>query len=199
MGVIYKLCTGEDSLSEHVCEACGGTEKGGLSGAVYFHRDIKSALTESNLSSLSWWKTQIEAEKAVIVPTTRGTCDGGAKNTITGFGRKKEKVTGKTYTAVVNDAVHAGNLDFYQSLENGYDNYIFGFCTENELRIAGNTIRSVEVKDAVEEDIDSLVLWQATITWIQDAPETLLPVHVMTEDVKALFNGCIEDIEIELD
>jgi hypothetical protein len=197
MALVYKTCTEGGEFPAYACDDCAGTEGGRVRGAVYFHKSLKSVLTNSNFSLISWWETQIEAGKVKVIPTTRGTYDGGTKNTVTGFGDDQEKITGKTCTAVVNDPRHAGNLAFYQALENNYRDYIFGFRTEKELRVAGDVMTGLEVKDPVEEDASSIVAWQANITWIQKAPNTLLSIHPLTDEVKELFSNCIDESEIE--
>ncbi|MDR2085757.1 MAG: hypothetical protein LBP72_01125 [Dysgonamonadaceae bacterium] len=197
MAIVYKNCTEDGVFPGYACDPCGETEGGRVRGAVYFHKSLKSALTNANLSLLTWWDTQIAAGKVKIIPSTRGTYDGGTKNTVTGFGDDQEKITGKTYVAVVNDPRHAGNLAFYQALENNYKDYIFGFRTEKELRVANDVMTGLEVKDPVEEDANSVVLWQANVTWIQKIPNTMVSVHILTDEVKELFSNCIDEEEAD--
>jgi hypothetical protein len=197
MSIVYKICVAGGDFPGYSCNDCGETEGGRVRGAVYFHKSLKSALTSANLALIAWWETQIEAGKIKVIPSTRGTFDGGTKNTVTGFGDEAEKITGKTYTAVVNDPRHAGNVAFYQALENNYKDYIFGFRTEKELRVASDVMTGLEVKDPVEEDVNSVVLWQANITWIQKAPNAIVSIHTLTDEVKELFSNCIEEITPE--
>jgi hypothetical protein len=179
-----------------MCDGCGETEGGRVRGAVYYHRSLKSALTAANLLSVEWWETQIEAGKVKVIPSTRGTFDGGTKNTVTGFGDDAEKITGKTYTAVVNDRNYAGNVAFYEALENNYKDYIFGFTTENLLHNATDVMTGLEVKNAVEEDVNSAVLWQANVTWIQKVPNQAVKIYQLTGEIKDLFRKCIDEIDM---
>ena len=49
-----------------------------------------------------------------------------------------------------------------------------------------------EAKDAVEEDTESVILWQANVAWYQNAPNTTVPIYELTDDVKEYFTNCIE-------
>jgi hypothetical protein len=194
MSIIYKTCTEDGVIPEHICNSCDMLEHGRVSGSAYINKILKYDLTKQNVESLAWWEQQIEAGLIFINPNMRGTFDGGAKNTISGFGREKEKTTGKTFTAVVNDSNHSNNEAFYEGLENNYRDYIFAFCTENELRIGSDVINGLEVKDSIEEDTDSIVLWQATITWFQYKPKMLVSIYQLTDELKDLFSKCINEI-----
>jgi hypothetical protein len=192
MSIIYKTCTQDGIIPDYICDPCEVPEKGRVRGAAYIHKSMKSTITKENVESFTWWENGIESGMIMIIPSTRGTFDGGAKITVTGFGDEKEKITGKTFTAVINDKNHTGNVDFYESLENNYKDYILAFRTEKELRIATDVLTGLEVKDNVEEDTDSAVLWQATVTWNQSKPKMIVPVYQLTEKVKELFTSCIE-------
>ena len=192
MSIIYKTCTVDGTLPDYICDPCGGSENGRLRGAAYIHKNLKASITNANVASKSWWEEQIEADLIKVIPNTRGTFDGGTKKTVTGFGDDKEKIIGKTFTAVVNDINHTGNEGFYEALENNYKDYFFAFRTGKELRIATEVMTGLEVKDAVEEDTDTTVVWQANITWDQNSPKMLVPVYPLTEDVKNLFTSCVE-------
>jgi hypothetical protein len=194
MAIVYKVCGADGSIPEYLCDLCGEPEMGGLRGAAYIHKSLKAAITSANVQDIDWWSGNIQNGKIFIIPSTRGTYDGGAKNTVTGFGDEQETVTGKTFTAVVNDRHHAQKQSFYESLEANAKDYIFGFRTGSELRIAKNVIQSVEAKDNVEEGIDTNVLWNATVIWKQNKPYTTVPVYPLADEVKDLFSNCIEEI-----
>jgi len=190
MSIIYKTCT-QDGIPDYMCDPCVVSEKGRVRGVAYIHKSMKPTITKQNVESLTWWENGIESGMIIIIPTTRGTFDGGAKNTVSGFGDEKEKVVSKTFTAVINDNNHTGNVEFYNALENNFKDYVLAFRTEKELRIATDVITGLEAKDNVEEDTETAVLWQATVTWIQSKPQTIVPIYELTDDVKELFTGCI--------
>jgi len=192
MAIIYKTCTQDGTITDYVCDPCGATEGGRVRGAAYIHKSLKSTITKQNVESLQWWENGIESGMIKVIPSTRGTYDGGAKQTVTGFGDEQEKVTKKTHTAVINDANHAGNELFYEALENNFKDYVFGFRTEKELRIGTDVLTGMEVKDNVEEDTNTAVLWQATITWDQSKPKMIVPIYKLTDEVKELFTNCVE-------
>lgn len=192
MSIIYKTCTEDGNIPDYICDPCGSTEGGRVRGAAYIHKSLKSTITKTNVESFEWWENGIESGLIKVIPSTRGTFDGGAKQTVTGFGDEQEKITKKTFTAVINDANHAGNESFYGALENNYKDYIFAFRTEKELRIATDVLTGMEVKDNVEEDTNSAVLWQSTITWDQSKPKMIVPIYELTDEVKELFTSCVE-------
>ena len=198
MAIIYKTCTLDGTIPDYVCDPCGATEGGRVRGAAYIHKSLKDTIIKTNVESLDWWENGIESGMIKVIPSTRGTFDGGAKQTVTGFGDEQDKVTKKTFTSVINDANHAGNEEFYEALENNYKDYIMAFRTEKELRIATDVMTGMEVKDPVEEDTSSVVLWQSTITWDQNVPKTIVPIYTLTDEVKDLFSNCI-DVDTELD
>lgn len=190
MAIIYKSCFGDGKMPEYKSDACKPTEGGRVRGAAYIHVSEIAKLTSGQtnpVETLEWWKTAITNKNVVIIPSTRGTFDGGAPVIVTGFGDEKEKVTGKTFIAVINDKNHSENEAFYNALSNDYRNYVLAFRTENELRIATAPISSIDVKDPVEEDTDAPVLWQANVTWVQNAPDLVVPIYKLNDDLKSLF------------
>ena len=194
MSIIYKTCPQDGIIPDYMCDPCGATEKGRVRGVAYIHKSLKSTITKQNVESLSWWENGIESGMIKIIPSTRGTFDGGAKVTVTGFGDEHELVTGKTFTVVFNDRNHTENEEFYEILENNFKNYILAFRTESELRIGTDALNSMEAKDNVEEDDASIVLWQATATWNQNKPKLIVPIYQLTDDVKDLFANCVDEI-----
>ena len=192
MAIIYKTCAQDGTIPDYVCDPCDKTEDGRVRGAAYIHKSLKDTILKTNVESFNWWENGIESGMIKVIPSTRGTFDGGAKQTVTGFGDEQDKVTKKTFTAVVNDKNHAGNELFYEALENNFKDYILAFRTKNELRIATDVMTGMEVKDAVEEDTTSIVVWQATITWDQSVPKTIVPIYTLTDEVKELFTNCVD-------
>lgn len=195
MAIIIKTCLPDGAIPEYICSLCYDVEDGGLRGAAYIHKSLKPVITQTNVESREWWENNISSGLILIIPKTRGTFDGGAKQTVTGFGDEKELVTKKIFTAVVNDRNYKGNVDFYEMLENNFSNYLFCFRTGSILYIASNAITGIEVKNNVEEDTASMVLWQATITWEQKRPKMIVPQYEPGDDVIELFTGCAEEVE----
>ncbi|MCL1933507.1 MAG: transposase [Candidatus Azobacteroides sp.] len=191
MAVIVKTCTYDGTIPEYICNECKESEGGRVRGVAYINKDLQPVITETNVKSRAWWENNIVSGAIIIIPTTRGTYDGGAKQTVTGYGDEQEKIIKKTHTAVINDSNHFGNELFYEYLENNYKDYIFAFRTEKELRIATDVLTGLEAKDNVEEDTNTEVVWQATVTWDQSRPKMIVPVYELTNEVKELFKGCI--------
>jgi hypothetical protein len=193
MALVYKNCIPTTGNPAYACDPCSDGEKGRVSGVILFDKSIKDDLTQANLILMSWWEAQLAASTVRIIPSVRGTYDGGTNKTVTGFGRLAEKITGKEHVLVWNDKNHTTNHAFYSYLEENLKNFIPGWVTENELRIANAPLTKFEVKDPVEEDVDSIVVWQSTATWTQKNPN-IPQIFDLTEhdDVKELFDNCID-------
>lgn len=195
MAIVYKNCIPTTGNPTYGCDPCGDGEKGRVSGVALFSKAIADDLTAANLVLMSWWETQIGAGTVRIIPSVRGTYDGGTNKTVTGFGRLAEKITGKEHVLVWNDKNHTANHAFYSYLEENLKNFIPAWVTETELRVANAPLTKFEAKDAVDEDVESIVVWQATATWVQSNPNIPAIVDLKAhDDVKELFDNCVDSI-----
>ncbi|MDR2003951.1 MAG: hypothetical protein LBQ74_13040 [Prevotella sp.] len=199
MPIVYKDCEIPGTIAEYLCNPCLTTEKGRVSGIAYINKSLKDQIdAESetpgvkNIESLAWWEEQIELNLIKVIPLVRGTYDGGTSNMVSGFGRINEIKSNKTHVVVVNDYNHTGNDVFWQEMENTAMNHILAWRTDKELRVATDVLESIEAKDAVEEDLNSAVLWQITNTWRQNGPKMNVPIYNLGE-VANVFQ-CIEEI-----
>jgi len=200
MAIVYKKCVADGGIPEYMCDPCVTGEHGRVRGAAYIDKSLKELIdAESttpgvkNIESKEWWETQILAGLIKVIPTTRGTYDGGTSNMITGFGDQKEVKSSKTHSLVFNDPNHAGNDDFYQAIEDNAGNYLIAWRTETELRVSTEPLSNIDAQDAVEEDIDSYVTWQVTNTWDQKGSKKNVPIYNLG-DVKDVFN-CVDKEE----
>ncbi|PXV61170.1 hypothetical protein CLV62_1253 [Dysgonomonas alginatilytica] len=198
MTIVYKKCVADGGIPEYMCDPCVNAEHGRVRSVAFIDKSLKDLLEAvsgtpgtKNVESKTWWETQIQAGLIIVVPTTRGTYDGGTPNMVTGFGDKKEMKSSKTHVTVFNDPNHTGNDDFYQSLEDNAENFLLAWRTESELRVANETLSTVDAKDAVEEDIDSFVVWSVTCTWDQRGSKKNVPIYNLGE-VKDVFY-CIDE------
>lgn len=197
MTIVYKKCAPDGEIPEYMCDPCETGELGRVRGAAYIDKSLKDLIdAESttpgvkNIESKSWWETQILAGLIKVIPTTRGTYDGGTSNMVTGFGDRREVKSSKTHSLVFNDPNHKGNDDFYQAIEDNAENYFIAWRTDTELRVSKETLTNVDAQDAVEEDLDSIVTWQVTNTWDQKGSKKNVPIYNLG-DVKDVFN-CID-------
>ena len=197
MPIVYKFCTPVGGVPIYMCDPCTEGEKGRVRSVMFIDKSLLATLsvlvlTKANIETKAWVETQIEAGLIIIIPNVRGTYDGGASSKVTGFGDVKEKVIGKIHTVVFNDPNHKENGDFYSALENNCKQYVLGFRTASELRIGSAVLESFEAKDAVEEDTESLVLWNGTAVWTQKGVAKTLAIYDAT-DILSVFN-CIETV-----
>lgn len=199
MTVVYKKCAPDGNIPEYMCDPCIIGEHGRVRSAALIHKSLKDDLEKvsttpgvKNVELKSWWETQIEAGLIKVIPTTRGTYDGGTPNMITGFGDKREVKSSKTHVLVFNDPNHTNNDEFYQAIEDSAEDYLIAWRTETELRVSTEVLSTIDAKDAVEEDIDSFVVWSVTCTWNQKGSKKNVPIYSL-EEVKDVFN-CIDDV-----
>jgi len=172
MPLIKKYC-GTDEIPAHLCNGCIIPEQGGIRGAAYISTTyLNNELTPSglidrkNVETLKWWENGIESGDIFVIPRTRGTFDGGSSVTSAGFGDLSTFVTGKTFTLVVNDPDHTDNEEFYAAIADAPGSYHVAWRTGSELRISEKPV-NIDPVDAVEEDVNSQVVWTANITWDQ--------------------------------
>ena len=198
MAIVYKKCVADGEVPEYMCDPCVIGEHGRVRGVAFIHKSLLDALEDTsstpaikNVESKEWWETQILAGLIKIIPKTRGTYDGGTPNMITGFGDRNELRSSKTHSLVFNDPNHTDNDAFYQSIEDSAEDYLIAWRTETELRVATDTLSNVDAKDPVEEDLNSIVVWQATCTWDQKGKKKNVPIYKLGE-VKEVFN-CIDE------
>lgn len=197
MPIIYKTCIPVGGVPEYMCDPCTEGEKGRVRSVMFIDESLLATLSvlavgKANIESKAWVETQIEAGLIIIVPNVRGTYDGGISSKITGFGDVKEKVIGKIHTVVFNDPNHKENGAFYAALEDNAKQYVLAFRTASELRVGSLVLESFEAKDVVEEDTESLVLWNGTAVWTQKGTAKTLAIYDATE-ILSVFN-CIEPL-----
>ena len=136
MALKYKICNSEGEVPQYVCDACAKAEGGSVRGVAYIHKSLQSAVAgeqaKTNLGKIDWWETQINAGLVFVIPSTRGTFDGGTKkvSSATWGGKVEESLLGKTFVLNVIDRQHSGNRDFYQAFENNARSYIPAFCSD---------------------------------------------------------------------
>jgi len=169
MPLTFKICE-KVNITPHICNGCIEVEQGGLRGGAFISSSYiprtPDGLISKDVENFSWWETGINEEKIYIVPRTRGTFDGGSPKTSPGYGDLNEIITGKTFTAVMSDPDHTDNEEFYAAIADAPGGYHFAWRTGNELRISDTGV-NIDPADAVEEDVNSQVVWTVTITWDQ--------------------------------
>jgi len=195
MPIVYKNCTVSGEIPAYMCDPCTEGEKGRVRSVMFIDKSLLDTLAvkvleKANIETKAWIETQIEAGLIIIIPNVRGTYDGGVPSKVTGFGDVKEKVIGKIHTVVFNDPNHKENGPFYSALEDNCKQFVLAFRTASELRVGESVIESFDAKDPVEEDTESLVLWNGTAVWTQKGLTKTIAIYDAT-DILDVFN-CIE-------
>lgn len=156
---IYYPSDCEDSVPSYICDPCPVTEKGGVSAFAF----IKGDYTFTDPTDFAEWETAIENGDVILIPNTRGSYDGGAAKYGAGFGRVKERLLGYDYVLNFMDENLKANSAFYDAIDQS-NNWKGAFFTETLVWMIDQRL-TVSVKDAVEEDIETDVIWNVEVKW----------------------------------
>lgn len=129
----------------------------------------------ANPAVLTEWTAGVEAGTIIIIPETTGTFDGGAPKEGKGYGNKKTSVLGYDYTLNASDPNYIGNAPFWDAIKDAGD-YKVAFRTETQIHIS-DVVVTITPKNAVEEDVESEVVWQAEVKWFQ--PKLMKPISAV--------------------
>ena len=169
MPVLYKLCDG--SRYNRFYGDCLDIERGGIRGSAFVRKGFiprdEAGYIDAVVASSNWWYEGVLRGAIHVIPKTRGTFDGGSSVTVPGYGKIDEFTSRKRYSAVINEPEHRGNWLYYAELSGRRGEYHFAFITESELRMSDTPV-NIDVRDPVEEDIDSCVAWTCSVSWTQD-------------------------------
>lgn len=160
MAIVYKTCS-EVDLVKPVCEPCGEREHGRIRSIAF----IKKGTSLSNPAVVTEWNSGIEAGTILIIPETTGTFDGGTPKEGKGYGNKKTNILGYDYVLNISDPNYIGNAKFWDAIKKSGD-YKVAFRTETQIHISDEVV-TITPKNAIEEDIESEVVWQAEVKWFQ--------------------------------
>ena len=169
MPVLYKIC--DDSRYNRLYNDCLDIERGRIRGIALAKKSFTTRDAGGYISNAvetpSWWYEGILQGAIEVIPTTRGTFDGGRSITVPGYGKIENFAARKSFTVEVHDPEHKENWLYYAKLSERRGQYHLLFITETQLRISDTPV-NIDVGDPVEEDVDTGVLWTCTITWTQD-------------------------------
>lgn len=172
---LYGNCS-DVVLDPHVDPNCGTLYNGELArirkGAM-IHKDYYATLI-ADPTDATVWSAGITSGKIILMKELNGTYDGGSPKSVAGYGDVKDYTSGYDCTATVKDRVYKENYSFYQTLSQSA-NYHFAFKTETQIHISEVPV-SASVKNAISENVDDYIVWEATMKWFQQftpAPHTM--------------------------
>jgi hypothetical protein len=158
MAIVYKNCD-EVDIPEHVCDDCVVGEMGGIRSIALIDKDF----TLSDITTSASWTAGITAGKIIVLPTTRGTFDGGSAVTAQGYGDNAQITTGYNFTLTARDPAYKQNQKFWNLIAKRKDLKV-AYRTETLVHISDVPV-SITPTNPVEEGLDSVVDWQVSFTW----------------------------------
>jgi hypothetical protein len=165
MAIVYKNCD-DSGIPAHVCDDCVGGEKGGIRSIALIDKDFDL----TNITTAATWIAGITAGKIIIVPSTRGTFDGGSATTSQGYGDNSQIVTGYNFTLTARDPAYKQNQKFWNLISKRKDLKV-AYRTDTLVHISDKPV-SITPTNPVEEGLDTVVDWQVSFTWSSsDLPE----------------------------
>lgn len=170
MAIVYKDCTATDADLIYTCDPCNTTEGGGVRSFCF----VKKGTAIATPLNLSAWTAAVQAGDIIILAATRGTYDGGTPKMGTGFGNRKEKLLGHDYVMQVKAPTYAENAEFMAAVEN-IEDWNLAFATETQMHIVSSDV-TVTTKGAVEEGIDTEVLWNIEAKWFSKTKPVITPL-----------------------
>lgn len=157
--IYYPTCSEE--LQSHFCDPCDDGELGGVR-SVFYYQDGVFALT--NAPSKSEFDAGIAAGTVIIIPSTRGSYDGGSPTYDKGFGDTDQSYSSSTYKLTYIDPNYVKNRDFYNSLQS-QTQWKIGWRSETQIHLSEKTVTAYG-KDTHEEDVKTKVYWNVEVSWV---------------------------------
>jgi len=174
MNTLYTLYGCSEVVPNNLCDDCNTPEPGRLRSVAF----IRAGFDFSDPEDATEWLGALAAGNAVVVPSVRGSYDGGSTVEVEGFGWRRKVNVGKEFSAVYTDPGFALNRDFYNyMLTSG--SWRFAFTTENTMSITRVPV-SVSPKSKIDDSFSSSVNWEVEVQWADtELPELYtIPVGV---------------------
>jgi hypothetical protein len=146
-------------IPQHVCDDCVGGESGGIRSIALIQKDFNL----TNITTAAAWLAGIESGDIIIVPSTRGTFDGGSAVTAAGYGDLAQVTTGYNFTLTARDPSYKQNQTFWNLIKGRKDLKV-AYRTKSLIHIS-DVPASITPTNPVEEGLETVVDWQVTFTW----------------------------------
>lgn len=157
--IVYPSGTCQDAQPPYKCTPCPEREKGGVTSVAF----IRKGFTFLDRTDPQEWITGIQSGQIIYIPRTRGSYDGGTPKYGPGYGRRKQRLLGYDYKLQFMDEDFKNNTAFYDAIDESND-WTFAFFTETLVWFSIEEV-TISVKDPVQEDIETDVIWDSEITW----------------------------------
>lgn len=154
----YLDCINDTDL-DYICNPCADVESGRVRSLCLIKKGevLPNPLTKFDIEMM------LAQGKIHVMPETSGVYDGGTPKMGAGYGDNKEMLLGADYSATIKDPNYILNRDFWQAIE--AQEWHVAFRTDTKLIVAYEDV-TVTAKNAVEEAIDTPVVWAISLKWI---------------------------------
>lgn len=166
MALYYPESTcGGGAIPSYACNPCPTFEYGRVRSIAF----IKNTFAFVDPTSSTEWTAGIANGNIIVIWKTQGSYDGGSTQELTGFGDQISVNGNTTHILTVKDPNYKDNCDFYNSIKSSSD-YTVAFRTSSQVHFANAPV-TITPKNAVADDINSVVTWEAVIKWTNpDSP-----------------------------
>jgi hypothetical protein len=140
-------------------------ESGRVVALAFVHKDVYPAIY-ADPTNAALWVDSSYASDVIIFKNVRGSFDGGSPVEISGFGNQSTKTINADRTLNVMVQGVKGNEDVWNELvkEQGY-RVAFVVGANYDLMFLNNVDTSIFAIAAVEEGLDTEIMWNVTIKW----------------------------------
>lgn len=147
-------------LEPFLCAVCDNPENGRVSAVAY----VQKGAPMPNPSSAQDWVNLICNNLAIVIPSVRGTYDGGSPIDQNGYGRIPTSRVGANHEVQYMHLWQCENIAFYNSLMRLAGDFEFWFATGSKLHRGGKGLY-ISVQTPITEDVSSAMEFQVTVRW----------------------------------
>lgn len=152
----------DSNMAEFQVKACGIDFAGVIALGLI---DPALNVTPSDLSSSTWWETQLAAspQQVYLIRNTRGEIPAGSVTTQEGFGREETEVTGAARTATIE---YEGMIENYVATEGANRRkWKFVFFTSADIVYLVEEPGSFFATPVIQRDKKTGQFYQAQLSW----------------------------------
>jgi len=169
-------------LEPYLCLACDQPENGRIGAVAY---TLKGAPLPDP-SSVQDWVNLICNNLAIVIPSVRGTYDGGSPIEQVGYGRQTNFRAGANHEVQYMHPWQCENVAFYNSFMRLSRDYEFWFVTESKLHKGGDNLY-VNAQMPITEDVSSVVEFNVTVRWSKyELPRCYEPPALIFDSCESL-------------
>lgn len=159
MFLSYPDYNGCQNSAEYVCPVCPEGEAGRVRALAFVRRDVRFV----NPSDPLEWLFYVYFKQATVIPSVRGSYDGGKETTGEGFGSQQTRVTGVIHTLEYEEPMTPDNVPFYNSARRQSDLAVY-YLTEKNLWIT-DVAAKISATKPVEAGIDTQNVFKVNVQW----------------------------------